>query len=95
MAIVEVRPGPISKRLACIVNLSVVFVRRADGSVSGYAPILLVGGDDIAGSVSIFDDEVGTQSGIAEGWYLVKLLLLLHGVVATVGDGDGKAVGGV
>ena len=111
LAIVEVSHGPsdiiiaafrtfrtfqiTSEPLCGIVNLTIVFVRRTDGAVGSHTPVLFVGGDDIACSVSIFDDEVGTQRGVAEGWYLVELLLLLHGIVATIRDGDGKAVSGV
>ena len=73
-----------SQLLAGVVLLTVVFVVAADGTVAGQLPVLLVAAHGLFRPVGILDDEVQPHLGIAELHNLVRLVVLAHGVVASV-----------
>ena len=89
LGVVETRFRPVGKHFRGVIDFTVVFIVRADGTVGIDFPFL-GRGNHFALAVDVFDDEVQAQFGVSEVGYLVGLLLLLHGVVATVAKNKTK-----
>ena len=81
--IVKAHRCPTVKLLTGVVDLTIVFVVRTDGTIQTNLPFL-VSTDGLATAVRKLHDEVGTQRRIAEVRYLIRLFILLHGVVTAI-----------
>ena len=94
LAVVIADSRPCAQLLAGVVLLTVVFVVAADGTVAGQLPVFLVAAHGLFRPVGILDDEVQPHLGIAELHNLVRLVILAHGVVASVAQDHADGVVG-